>query len=122
MPTLLSILICPSVNMPSALFLNSLRDHINPYERSELQQYFASDVPTTSQIILGFLSQFGCRQLPTCSNLSGILIDVDKYQFIQIIVPAISAAHRGIPDSHKTYWQNMGVEGIVDALRSLSIK
>ena len=121
MPTLLSILFGPKVDIPSPLLLNSLKDHIDPYERSELQQYFASDSPAVSHVILGFLSRFGCRQIPTRSNISGILLDVAKYQFVQRIEAAISAAHRGIPDSHKAFWQDMGVEGIANAYRSLSI-
>lgn len=63
------------------------------------------------EILLNILSRFGCRQMPTPSNLRACLIQVAQFEFCSKPAAAVSLMHSGVPSMHANFWQQRSVEG-----------
>ena len=110
-PVLGSLLLGPCTTTPlqqlMEAFIESISDHDNRSLRSALsaKQFTAQ---TTTEL-LTILSRFGCREMPTPSNLKQMLLQLAKYEFVTKPYAAICSINQGIPSSHHSFWASRSI-------------
>ena len=108
LPTLICMLLGPAAasSISDKVLLNTFLDFISTYERSTLKLALACDgvsFPVSVQEELTtVLGGFGCRQLPTPSNLPKLVIQVARYIFLTKPAASIAMIHCGV--SHREFW------------------
>lgn len=120
LPTLLTVLLGSQVEIPCKVLLDAFRDYINPQERKYLREALSGEYFDVSSMINSF-TRFGCRQVPTVSNLCSILVDVARFELIQKTAAAIATMNYGVPDDHKVFWQGLGVGGITQLYQTMFV-
>ncbi len=60
--------------------------------------------PDMQEQLLSVLSAYGCRQIPSPSNLSKIIADIAQFVFLVNPMSALSMIYSGIPPQHQSYW------------------
>lgn len=127
LPSLLIILLGPSIDIPRSFLLDALLDYVSENEREKLKSALRiKDVrsfPSTEMKheVISVLSRLGCRDVPTPTNLPQLIINVAKYEFCTKAAAAASMMHSGIPDKHRKFWIEMGVDGISSVYACLTV-
>ena len=75
LPSLISMILGPSITIPSSIIIESFIEYVSEVERVTLKSALASSVPFSSMAedLVNILSRFGCRQRPTHLNLSKVM-------------------------------------------------
>lgn len=126
LPSLLCILLGPTTDIPKSFLLDALIDYISPSERLKLQsalQYkniksFSTEILSD---LISILSRFGCREIPTPTTLPQIIVNSSRYEFCCKPSSAIAMMNCGIPIQHKSFWIELGVDGISELYTSLTV-
>ena len=108
LPSLISMVLGPTVTTPASIITESFADYISDIERNTLKAALDSKAPFTSALradLLNILSRFGCRQMPTPSNLHNLVEQVALYEFCAKPAAALALIHSGIPLTHKPFWE-----------------
>ena len=108
LPPLISMVLGPTVTIPASIITESFADYISDIERNTLKAALDSKAPFTSALradLLNILSRFGCRQMPTPSNLHNLVEQVALYEFCAKPATALALIHSGIPLTHKPFWE-----------------
>ena len=118
-PTLAAILLGPTTEVPSRLLIQAFHDYLSPLDRSCIReavkvQKFGSSL---SEKLVSILSRFECRQMPSPSNLSQLVLQIAQHEFISRPFAAITLMHSGIVPKHKSFW---GCKSVVE-LNSLYV-
>ena len=71
-------------------------------------------------MLLNTLSRYGCRQIPTPSNLQ-LLQQIAKYELCVKPTAAVAAIHAGIPSIHSAFWNNLTVQDVQSLYKSLTV-
>ena len=128
LPSLIAMFLGPSVNIPRSFLLDALMDYISDNEREKLKialQYkgTSSSFPTQEMKsdVISILSRLGCREVPTPRNLAELIVNVAKYEFCSKPAAAITMINCGIPDEHKPFWTDLGIDGINGIYTSLTV-
>ena len=106
LPSLICMLLGPAAasSISDKILLSTF---ISAYERSTFKSALACDgvsFPVTIQEKLtAVLGEFGCRQLPTPSNLSKLVILVARYVFVTKPAAVIATIPCGVV-SHQSFW------------------
>ncbi len=114
------------VVIPDWILLRSFVDSLNSHESSILKDAFAvkdkeeSFSSSLKQSLLGILSRYGCRNLPSPRNLSKLVLDAVKYEFVIKPCAALTAMRAGIPSKHQVFWESMSVEELYELYQALS--
>ena len=77
--------------------------------------------PEMKSDVISILSRLGCREMPTPHNLAELIVNVAKYEFCSKPAAAIAMIYCGIPDEHKPFWTELGIDGINGLYTSLSL-
>ena len=113
-PVLASLLIGPCTTTPlqqlMEAFIESISDHDNRSLRSGLSAKKFTAQTTTE--LLTILSRFGCREMPTPSNLKQLLLQLAKYEFVTKPYAAICSTNQGIPFSHHSFWASWSISDL----------
>lgn len=126
LPTLICILLGSSVIISKDLLLDSFLDYISNVEKNTLQEavsfskknWFPSDLKEKLMVIL---SRFGCRLLPSPSNIVSLIEQVARYEFCIKPAAGIAMINSGIPSTHKQFWSAHNPQSIAKIYKSLSI-
>ena len=123
LPSLLAMLIGPTVDIPKSFLLDALMDFISKPERDSVisslrLKAFAPEVVSS---LISILSRLGCREVPTPTNLPDLIVQVSKYEFLIKPMGAISMIHAGVPNTHKQFWTELGVEGVCTLYQAMTI-
>ena len=59
--------------------------------------------------------------MPTPQNLPEMIVNVARYEFCSKPAAAISMIYYSIPDEHKQFWMELGIDGINDLYTSLTV-
>ena len=59
--------------------------------------------------------------MPTPCNLADLIVNVAKYEFCSKPAAAIAMIYCGIPDEHKPFWTEFGIDGINGLYTSLTV-
>ena len=78
---------------------------------------FTSDLTTR---LVGLLSRFQCRDIPTPSQLRSLLIQVARFEFEVKPMTAVNSINSGIPKEHKHFWKVMSVRMLYDIYEMLT--
>ena len=66
------------------------------------------------------LGRFGCRQLPTTSNLRQLVLQVARFEFVTKPSGAVQSISFGIPPSHRQFWKGLSVRQLHEEYLALS--
>lgn len=110
LPSLTCMLLGPSTTISRKTLLDTFLDYISSSEREVFKNAFLykdrSSFPSDMQEdLMGTLSLFGCRTLPTPSNFVDLVEQIARYEFV--LKPAAGSAmvHSGIPLTHQNFWK-----------------
>ncbi len=126
LPTLAAMLLGPSVSLPPNTLLDSFLDYITPFERDTLKrallqskcEVFPSELHDE---LTSTLAQFGCRVLPTPSNLMSAIQQVARYEFLTKPAAVIALINSGIPINHRAFWSAKSPSFIQIMFQRLSV-
>ncbi len=124
LPTLINMLLGPrkvSFQILSEAFL----DYISRAERAVFKDALSCNgdrfSSTTQETLLTVLSRFGCRQLPTPTNLMFCIRDIAEYEFVTRPAAAIFSVYSGIPLTHQAFWIGKNVSSMSGIYESLTV-
>lgn len=69
--------------------------------------------------MISILSQLGCREIPTSENIANLIEGVAQFEFCCKPVAAMSMINSGIPQQHREFWKDLGINGIKKLYDSL---
>ena len=123
LPSLLTIILGPCVDIPSSVLVAAFIDCISTLEQQLVRNalkctYFEEKARAD---LISLFSRFGCCEIPTPMNLRKIIIESAKYEFLHKPAAASVMIHFGIPDDHKGFWKNLGTGGICNLYSLLSV-
>ncbi len=105
--------------------MNSLLDYVSVNERYKLNSALnvkgSMFKPEIKSDVISVLCRLGCREMPTPMNLPKLITQVAQFEFCSKPAGAISMIHSGIPDSNKSFWKKMGINGISGVYESLTV-
>ena len=112
-PTLACIFLGPNAVISDDILLDTFPDCLSEYESGVVQEclgYKTNFDPKLHDKLVGVLSRFGCREIPSHLSLKDILIKVAQYEFIAKPLAAITMISTGISALHASFWSNKSVE------------
>lgn len=125
LPCIIGILCGPGAHMSQSILCEAFLDYISATERSlfkdALSTHSSAFSPDVQEKLLSTLSRFGCRQMPTPSNLKTCLLQVAHFEFCCKPAAAISLMHSGIPPTHSEFWRTRSVQGVCSIYRTLAV-
>lgn len=123
LPCLLGILCGPCAEIPQTVLQEAILDYVSSAERLIFKDALNSTeiLPVTQGSLLGILSRFSCRQVPTTTNLRSCLQQVARFEFCCKPAVALSVMHSGIPRSHTQFWSSKTVVDVCTLYTSLTV-
>ena len=115
LPSLIAMLLGPSVMIPSSIVIESFSEYVSEVERHKLKMALASSLPfspSMAEDLVGILSRFGCRQLSNHLNLPNVIEDIARYEFCVKPAAALALIHAGIPHIHQFFWQKKSASDV----------
>ena len=121
--TMAAVLLGPTTNIPSKSLLEAFRDYLGPVDRSIIKEASRVKGNTFSQglvtKLLGILSRFGCRLVPSPCTLPDVLLQVANHEFVSRPFAAITLMNSGIPQEHALFWQCKTIEHLQSLYNAL---
>ena len=126
-PSLISMLLGTATKIPKSFIMDALMEYLSENERGKLKSAllfnskcssFSVDVQSA---VISILSRFDCREVPTPLNLADLIVKVASYEFCCKPMGALAMIHSGIPEEHKPFWRELGIDGINSLYTSLSV-
>lgn len=110
-PVLALVLLGLSTNISHEIMVKYFLEFLSQVDRKAIAialraKEFTQPMKTST---INVLSRFGCREIPTPSNLSHLLYTLAQHQFRSRPFAALSLMNSGVPEKHKAFWQNMEV-------------
>lgn len=125
-PTLTCMLLGPSASITKEVLLDSFLDFISCFEWSTLKRGLAHSKDNTfpsdlQDKLITTLARFGCRLLPTPSNLMNVIQQIAQYEFLTKPAAGISMIHSGIPLNHRQFWSSKSSSDVQGICQRLSV-
>ena len=125
LPTLVNMLMGPQ-SVSCKILLQSFLDFISAHERAVFKEALAysqdGGFPSAIQeTLLSVLSRFGCRQLPTPTNLKPCIEHIAQYEFVSRPAAAIYSIYSGIPISHQRFWMKQTASSMSSIYDNLTV-
>ena len=124
LPSLISMVLGPSVTIPSEIIIESFADYVSDVKRRTLKEALERNEPFTYTVtaeLVNILSRFGCRQVPTHSNLRSLVEQVARYEFCAKPAAALAFIHSGIPLNHKPFWERKNATDVQGLFYRMSV-
>lgn len=122
LPSLIGILLGPNVSIIKQFQIDALLDYLNTCDREKLKSALncsCSFSDTVKADVISILSQLGCREIPTSENIANLIEGVAQFEFCCKPVAAMSMINSGIPQQHREFWKDLGINGIKKLYDSL---
>ena len=127
-PSLAAMLVGPGVVIESNVLVESFLDYVSDVDRSVLhaavqiathtsQCSFPSDV---QEQLLTVLSNYGCRQMPSPTNLCQIVTDTARFLFLTTPMSALCMINSGIPSLHLPFWTTKSPQDLYHIYQTLT--
>lgn len=115
-PVLACILKGPLMDIPDRFVLDSFMDYLSTYEADTVRlalnkSEFSQDL---SNALVGVLSRFGCRQLPSPANLNSLLVQLARHEMLTIPLRVLHYMHSGVPSTHHSFWGTFSISDLFD--------
>ncbi len=124
-PVLLLMLHGPTTEIPPQLLVEAFIDSVSYHDSQVLKDALSPGVHEfTSESVtglLGILSRFGCRDLPTRNNLRQQLLQMAKFEFVTKPFAAIASMHQGVPQQHRSFWESMSIQAFWELYLALGV-
>ena len=121
-PTLEHCFIGPNVKIPDDVMLKSFIDSLSVHDATVLKIAFEElSSEFTTETCAGLISIFcrsGFREIPTPQTLKSSIL---RIEFILKPSAAIREMHSGIPSQHRTFWENVGSQGLFSLYKAQSV-
>lgn len=85
---------------------------------NEKYESFSDDVKSALTHIFSF---YGCREIPSPTNLEKLTRQIARYEFIVKPAAMLQCLSSGIPESHKSFWRNMPHSQLYSVYHSMCI-
>ena len=124
LPMLIGILLGGHFDVPDHVLIEALLDYISGNKWKKIMfalTYEESESNFPKNLEGDLISVLGCRVIPTPKDITNIIIGVAKYEFCVKPAAAISVINMGIPEEHKKFWKDLGVDGIAHLYNCLSV-
>ncbi len=115
LPSLISMVLGPTVPIPVSVLMESFTDYISDFERNTLNSALKSNEPLSADLhtnLISILSRFGCREMPTRANLPNLIEQIALYEFCAKPSAVLMLIHSGIPATHKPFWETRSASDI----------
>ncbi len=111
-PVLFLMLCGPTAEVPSQLLVEAFIDSVSYHDSQVLKDALNVNQFTSETVtgLLGILSRFGCRDLPTPNGLRQQLFQMAKFEFVTKPFAAVFSIHHGIPQHHRLFWESKNVQ------------
>lgn len=116
-PIIATVLLGLTVQIDEKILRKSYIDHVNYRDASILRtafQHTREYSPQLQSSLVALVSAYGCRQIPTQANLSSLITDIARHEFLVKPVGAVLAMHSGIPEEHRAFWSATTIEQLFD--------
>ena len=124
LPSLISMVLGPSVMIPPSILIESFSEYVSEVERLKIKAALACSLPFSPSVaedLVNILSRFGCRQIPTYLNLPKLIEDVARYEFCVKPAAALALIHAGIPSNHRLFWQKKSACDVHDLFYAMTV-
>ena len=121
-PTIAGCLKGPGLDLPESMLLSSFMDHVSTLDGTVLHNSLRSSVLSSQEQtrLVGILSRFGCREMPTATNLQQLLIQVAKHELLVTPVAAVYSLNSGVPAEHRPFWEQFTVHDLYKLYKALN--
>ena len=121
-PVLALILLGLSTSISHETFVKYFVEFLSQVDRKVISR--ALQVKELTQLmktsVINVLSRFGCRDVPTPSNLPHLLYTLAQHYFVSRPFASLSLMNGGVPEKHKPFWQTMEIDELCRTCESLS--
>ena len=123
-PALAGMLLGPTITTPPSILVSSFIDSLSTYEATLLKDGLAVKGERFSDRlqskIIGVMSRFGARELPTPKNLKQQILQLARYEFQVKPLAAITAISGGIPTCQRPFWSSKSVADLYIAYLAMT--
>ena len=121
-PTVAATIFGPTVDIPANIYI-SLVDYLSPHEGEIIREAFSlksSTLPQNLQSnLISILSRLGCRQVPSRENITRLVVEVAKHEFIAKPLVALYSLKSGVPVPHSMFWEQYTVNDLYSMYKEL---
>ena len=105
------------MHIPDNILLESLIDFLSEHDGTFLRNTILKqgtgtpDFPHEQKLqLISLLSKLGCSDIPSPSNIQGIIINVAKFQFLVKPLGLLYAMQSGVPRIYNSFWEEFTIE------------
>ena len=116
-PIIASVLRGTDVHIQDNILLESLIDFLSEHDGTFLRNTILKqgtgtpDFPHEQKLhLISLLSKLGCSDIPSPSNIQGIIINVAKFQFLVKPLGLLYAMQSGVPRIYNSFWEEFTIE------------
>ncbi len=125
LPCIIGILCGNNATISNSILCDAFLDYISNTERVVFDNALCGDTgkkfsPYVEEKLLNTLSKYGCRQIPTPSNLKSCLLQIARFEFVCKPAAAISLMNYGVPKALVQFWLSRSVEGVHSIYKTLT--
>ena len=126
LPTLMCKLLGAATTVATDTLLDTFLDFISASERQTFKLALSFNKekafpPYLQEELMNTLAMFGCRKLPTPSNLMNVIEQVARYEFTIKPAASVSLINSGIPLNHIGYWSRKSPSDVQKVYQHLSL-
>ena len=126
LPTLLSILLGPTTEVPQRILVDAFLEFVNADERNTIKEALSfttqdSFPASLRDDLISIFGNFGCRTPPKPATLVQIIFQVSKYELLTKPAAAIALINSGIPDQQRNFWNKLSISKIEKLYHTLTV-
>lgn len=124
-PVVAAVLLGTDIVIPDNILIDTFVDFLASHESSILRDAVL-DVkigqPLTPHIsnLISILSRFGCKKVPSSTNLLNLIVGVSKHCFISQPFSVLHAMRSGVPKPFEVFWKAYKVEEMYTLYKALN--
>ncbi len=124
-PSLVSILLGPTVSIPDPILIEAFKNSISCYEASIVKEALLVKSNSYEKNLLNrmisVISGFGCTEMPTPAGLKQLIISISKCEFRSKPFAALAMMNGGIALEHKKFWEEKSVYSLYEIVSTLYV-
>ena len=115
LPSFITMVLGPTVAIPSSIIIESFTDYLSHVERLTLKAALENPDPFSPSVtseLTNVLSRCGCQMIPTRANVHKLVEQAARYEFCTKPAAALALIYSGVPLNHKDFWQKKSASDI----------
>ena len=122
-PSLVSILLGPTVTIPDQFLIQAFKNNISCYEASIVKEAplvkSASYEKELRTRIVSVVSRFECTEMPNPTCLRQLIVNIAKCEFLSKPFAALSMMNTGIAPEYRKFWEQNSVFSLYEIVNTL---